>query len=521
MRSFRFPKEFQQTKRTKKKMKPYRNRGKLSFKLKKSFPPPCTEEMNFQECELAILRQATDEIETTSKREIANSDDVKNMISIVEQFLCDTKCICYGGTAINNILPEHDQFYNKDVEVPDYDFYSKTPVEHAKQLANIYHEKGYTDVEAKSGMHYGTYKVFVNFIPMADITYLHDEIFDNLSKEAIKINNIFYAPPNFLRMGMYLELSRPSGDVSRWEKVLKRLTLLNKYYPLKSNKCHEVDFQRTTNTHTEDKLSNLYYLIRDSFIEQGCVFFGGYASSLYSKYMPAHQKQIVKIIPDFDVLHENPELAASIIVNLLKEHDFKKVKLVKHDAIGEVIPLHFEIVVGKESLAHIYKPIACHNYNEIFMDERKIRVATIDTILSFYLAFLYSNQSANKTKYKDRLLCMSTFLFEVEQKNRLAQKGVLKRFSIQCYGTQETLETIRTEKSEMFKKLRKNRTNAEWERWFLKYSPYSKPEDIKEHDEKSSTAKPVNVDPRPRSTKKKKKKDGSKRQFKRKSDFLF
>ena len=46
-----------------------------------------------------------------------------------------------------------------------------------------------------------------------------------------------------------------------------------------------------------------------------------------------------------------------------------------------------------------------------------------------------------------------------------------------------------------------------------------KPEDIKEHDEKSSTAKPVKAESRPRSTKKKKKKNGSKRQFKRKSDF--
>jgi hypothetical protein len=29
-------------------------------------------------------------------------------------------------------------------------------------------------------------------------------------------------------MGMYLELSRPAGDVSRWEKVLNRLIVLYK-----------------------------------------------------------------------------------------------------------------------------------------------------------------------------------------------------------------------------------------------------------------------------------------------------
>ena len=33
---------------------------------------------------------------------------------------------------------------------------------------------------------------------------------------------------------------------------------------------------------------------------------------------------------------------------------------------------------------------------------------------------------------------MAMFLFNVEMKNRLAQKGLLKRFSIQCIGTQPT-----------------------------------------------------------------------------------
>jgi len=65
-----------------------------------------------------------------------------------------------------------------------------------------------------------------------------------LQKDALKIAGITYAPPNFLRMGMYLELSRPDGDVSRWEKVYKRLILLNKHYPLSSKECAHVEFQR-------------------------------------------------------------------------------------------------------------------------------------------------------------------------------------------------------------------------------------------------------------------------------------
>ena len=66
-----------------------------------------------------------------------------------------------------------------------------------------------------------------------------------MKREAISVNGILYAPPNFLRMAMYLELSRPKGDVSRWEKVLKRLILLNKHHPLKNPKCDETSFQRS------------------------------------------------------------------------------------------------------------------------------------------------------------------------------------------------------------------------------------------------------------------------------------
>jgi hypothetical protein len=66
---------------------------------------------------------------------------------------------------------------------------------------------------------------------------------------------------------------------------------------------------------------------------------------------------------------------------------------------------------------------------------------------------------------------MAQFLFEIEQKNRLEQKGLLKRFSIECYGKQPTLEEMRAEKSEKFKELKNKRNTKEYEMWFLKYVP--------------------------------------------------
>ena len=88
-----------------------------------------------REKELSILREAVDKAEKRVGRKIAQSEQVKNIIIIVENFIREKKLICYGGTAINNILPAEDQFYNRDMEVPDYDFFSNNALEHAKELA--------------------------------------------------------------------------------------------------------------------------------------------------------------------------------------------------------------------------------------------------------------------------------------------------------------------------------------------------------------------------------------------------
>jgi len=448
----------------------------------------CSDDMTFQDCELAVLRHAVDENELLQGQKIANSEDVKQIIKIVEDFLMKKKLVCYGGTAINAILPKYAQFYNRDVEVPDYDFFSNHALDDAKELADIYFKAGYTDVEAKSGVHAGTYKVFVNFIPVADITYLEDEIYKAIKKDAITRMGILYAPPNFLRMSMYLELSRPHGDTSRWEKVLKRLNLLNKHYPLMSAvDCNTVDFQRQMEKNEEES-TKLYFLVRDSLIDQGVIFFGGYASSLYSRYMSTNQRNLLKKIPDFDVLSEDNEKTAMIVMERLNENGFKNVKIVNHEPIGEIIPERTEIRVGKDTLAFIYKPIACHSYNTINIAEKDINVATIDTMLSFYLAFIYADKPFPYFN-KDRIICMAKFLFDVEEENRLEQKGLLKRFTTTCYGNQTTLETIRAEKAEKFKELAGKRGTREYEMWFLKYVPANAKE--KEEDVEEGVKKPI------------------------------
>ena len=422
--------------------------------------------LNFSDCELAILRQAVDTAEEIQGKQVANSPEVKQIIGIVENFIRSKKLIIYGGESINRLLPRHEQFYNRDIEIPDLDFYSFNALNDAKELVDTYVRAGFIEVEAKSGQHHGTYKVFVNFIPVADITYIPKDLFNAIKKDAVSIAGILCSPPNLLRMSMYLELSRPQGDVSRWEKVLKRLVLLNKHYPLKSDQCTHMDFQRSMNNPNFSE--KIYENIRNTLVDQGVVFFGGYTVSLYSQYMPNNLRKKLDKIPDFDVLTEDPLTTSQIVKERLLDIGVKHVKIIKRPPVGEIIAPHYEIKVGSDTVVLIYEPMACHSYNIIKVDGYDIKIATIDTMLSFYLAFLY----ADRPYYdKDRMLCMSKYLFQVQEKNRLAQKGLLKRFSLNCMGHQLTIEEMRAEKAEKFIELKDKKNTEEYEEWFLRYRP--------------------------------------------------
>ena len=437
----------------------------------------CTQGMTYEDCELAILRMQVDNAQNKMAKRVVQAPEIKKLFEIVENFIQKKALVCYGGIAINALLPTEDKIYDEEIDLPDYDFFSPNALQDAKHLADLFYKKGYKEVEAKSGQHHGTYKVFVNFLPIADITHSPKELFKVIKANAVKVNGILYTDPNFLKMSMFLELSRPSGDTSRWEKVLKRLMLINKNYPLKDTTCKKVEFQRDfeTDTKTAEKkappIDEIYQTVKESFIHQGVVFFGGYAISQYAQYMPKSIGRKVEHIPDFDVISKDPLKSAEIVKERLEDVGVTNVQILKREPIGEVIPVHYEIKIGKNTIAFIYKPVACHSYNVLSKDREKIKIATIDTMLSFYLAFLY----ADRPYYDpERILCMSKFLFDVQYKNRLEQKGLLRRFSIICYGHQESVEEMRAEKAHKYKELSAKRGTKEFEEWFLNYRPGEK-----------------------------------------------
>ena len=192
---------------------------------------------------------------------------------------------------------------------------------------------------------------------------------------------------------------------------------------------------------------------------------------LFSKYTSNNEKKLLANNPSFDLLSEHPKSTIDSIITKLKSQGIKNIDFKKQENIGEIIPYHYILKVENNIVAFIYEPIACHSYNVIRMNDKIVKIATIDTMLSFYLAFLY----ANKPYYNEnRILCIAEYLFKVQARNRFKQKGVLRRFSISCYGKQQTLANVRAEKAKKFKELKNKRNSKEYEKYFLRYIPADK-----------------------------------------------
>jgi hypothetical protein len=395
----------------------------------------------------AVAKKAQDRIDYDA----ATNPTIRRILTVVKEFLQSARVMCYGGTAINNLLPKDKQFYDPNYDIPDYDFYSETPQFHAMQLADRFHALGYANIEVRPGSHLLTFKVFVEYTGVADITYLEPAIFKALWKEDIVQDKIHYVTPNFLRMSMYLELSRPKGDVSRWTKVYRRLMLLNKQYPVGCKKA-EADEER--HELSEDSRGLIENLLRTKQI----ILLGLHATKLHSR-----SKDNVWQLP-LDVL-VTPDKFEDYVAEFAAIFEDKP-KIVVHPAYAELLPKHADIL-DKESgtlLVRVFETMACHSFHEM---TNGIRVASIPTLLQFFFAFVYADSHFLEGFDAERIVCIAQRLVDMANKDSSRRYDLLT--PLECLGHQETLVEIRGHTAALKAKTPKD--SADFLRFFFSYDP--------------------------------------------------
>jgi hypothetical protein len=365
---------------------------------------------------------------------------VQKSLAVVKEFLQTHPVMCYGGTAINNLLPAADRFYDLTITVPDYDFYSKLPQEHAMFLADKLRAGGAEVVEVKPGMHLGTFKVFADYEGVADITHLDEDIFDRLWEENVVVDKIHYVTPDFLRLSMYLELSRPRGDVSRWTKVYQRLQLLNKAHPMV---CPSGGDTRPLSTPIADAArARIETILRTKPV----VLLGITATQLHERKSPKWSSPVT-------VLADEPTLKSLTDGKTTERYEG-----------SEILPGHVDVLNEDGSiLVRVHQTAACHSYHQM---ANGVRVASIPTMLQFYLAYLYSGAA----KYeRTHLLCVSQRLVDLASHKESRRYALLT--PIDCIGTQQSLTDIKRHKAQLYTELSTSKTSVDFLKYFFTYNP--------------------------------------------------
>lgn len=164
--------------------------------------------------------------------------EISKALDIVRKFIVDKKLIIYGGMAIDLNLKKngHVGIYEEDI-IPDYDFMSPDFYNDSNELARILQTEGFHNVSAINTLHITSRKVRVNYVPVADITYIPENIYKNLPY--VQINDIKVIHPDFQRMDMHrafcIPFSNPPKEVilHRLNKDQKRFRLIHEHCPIK------------------------------------------------------------------------------------------------------------------------------------------------------------------------------------------------------------------------------------------------------------------------------------------------
>jgi len=390
---------------------------------------------------------------TQRDREIAFGKYIA-MYNVTKDFLKEKGLLLYGGLAVNLSLPKEQRFYDI-YELPDYDFFSPQARKDAIELADKYYTLGYKYVEVKPGIHFETYKVYVDFMPVADITDVPDKLFKHLleislSEKSVVLQNnpsldVNIAPLSFLRLAFHIELSRPNGFIERWKKIYKRMVLFYHQYPVTFDNCA---VKTILHKDPETRVTELTHIVTHYCKTHNLPIFGTEGIKIY---LSKHLKKDIHGDMIFDskmsrveIVSETFQQTALQIQDMLSSMLDKDETLVmkSHAALNksEFIPKHYIISLVKGGLSRhictVYSSQACYSYKIV----DGTSVLSIDAMLSLMYAYLFSQRDYYVI---EKVKCMINILLNMQNEHLNSKKYIWKQFDLLCYGTQNTIEDVK------------------------------------------------------------------------------
>jgi hypothetical protein len=389
--------------------------------------------------ELDTLKKAIEAGKKEMDYELSHDEEILKAITIVEQFLRKSTRVCYGGQAINALLPTQLKFYDEQYSVPDYDFFTPAIETDLRELVKMLQKEGFVDIYEKPGIHEGTTKLYVNFVAIADLTQVSRDLYAKISKDSEVVFGIHYLNADLLRMNMYLELSRPRGDLSRWEKVFERLTLLNAARPIQ--RCDKPYKRRITTIDPEVRQEILEYIVSERRVLAGAEV--GFIYRTYAQHQQPEMNWILR--SGGPVIFFTPELQkdANAIKSIFQD---KSIRIEKKAGYKDYIPARIILRKNRQIIAFLVDEISCNSYNPFFIKNLgTLQIASLDTLIYLYL--MMGLLTDDLKQLGGSLLCIAQRLIELEDKMRKSPYSRYPSFTISCSGHQKSFISLLREKA--------------------------------------------------------------------------
>jgi len=263
---------------------------------------------------------------------------------------------------------------------------------------------------------------------------------------------------------MYLELSRPRGEVGRWEKVFERLSLFNEFVPSRSCKISKNPFKGGLNK--SQTLYTLNYIIENKRIFAGADLLDFYNAALKTgeqknNWLFTSKKPILffsndttndakQIREELNFLHtqSNRTTNSNRIIdnNYGPNASIAPITIKTYSSRGvDLIPSMKVITQGKKSLVFIIDHTACSSYFNIPINDGKVmRIASMDTLITLYFGLgLFDSNFFDMGSME----CLANKLVEISIKAREnPDRFVFPFISIKCTGHQTSLPSLIREK---------------------------------------------------------------------------
>ena len=378
----------------------------------------------------------------------ASDPIIKQLLDIVRDFIKEKKLVIYGGTALNALMPPQDQFYDYSKEIPDYDFFSPNAQQDAIELADRFYAAGFSDAQARSGVHPSTYKVSASFTQLADITQMPVEILNQMDIVEGQ-DGLFYVGPMYLRIDLYKQMAE-SGQPDRWPKVWKRMQLLNRNYPMP---CKASDLERKLCITQQMIPHDEFATVAITYIKENMLpIVGSILPELFQKLQYNLTPELKAQLENFqcnpkevalvDVFSLNAKEDALQFSELLSErYPQYQFKIVQGPPAKEIFSERWIVEMnGGVKLMEFLLPDKCLAVTDV----NGTRFGTIDTMLAVMFSKLFVDMDIVSESTKGKQICLMQYLME-QIRDRVqysSNTGEFARFPMECYGPQHLLKDI-------------------------------------------------------------------------------